>query len=300
MLCSAWVTPDDLDDDCLPVELTDADKTRLIDILNPLVFVTTGSQWPGACRAILRPNVCPSCSAVPRGGLAQSRMMASALSGTYSWRAAQKGCECANDDAVDLALPWPILTEDADGEPYVAEHLADPGDEVPVPFVRWADSTGARHDLSLWDDFEVEHPSTLRRFGCLPWPAQADCSPADCDRGWVVEVVYGALPPSHVVEGLKKLVYAFAARDCRSSDCALPENVTSLTVHDTTMRFDAGTQAPDDEAWLTGIGGADMLLSVHGQTAPPARVVWGARKPRHRWAYPGSPAWSGCWQDVAS
>lgn len=241
-----------------------------LNIAEEVLFMATGEQWPGACRAVIQPR---------RSGLCH-------CGGGCRWA-------CERADELNLWLPYPILTVDpiADpcGDPFYARYIADIADEIPTPLVRGVDTNGVSWAWRPHTDLNVIEPCTLAPWetDCqVPyWPTQAiNRRPTDPGT-WVIETVYGAYPPLTVLMATARLASAFLKRVCGAKDCPLPDGVTSVTTHGTTMRLTSSGDwlqlSKTLDRWVSGI--VDIDTSIAPFVGPPPARVLPPRDQRWQW-----------------
>ncbi|MFZ4431563.1 MAG: hypothetical protein ACOYOQ_00050 [Microthrixaceae bacterium] len=214
--------------DDLPCDLSEASDEQIA------VAIEAATEWlyDATCQAY--PG---SCSAIIRPRREHHGYCQQSLYTAHSASSVSK-------PAVDLtaAVPGPI-TEVV--EVTVAGTVVDPA-EYALVNARW---------------LVRREPSTLS-----PWPVQDYDWAADSERGWTVEVVYGAAPPSPLRLAAAELACQLLKR-WLGKECDLPDNASSITRGGVTVSLQARAEGK------IGIPLIDAIVDAYGCTQRERRLV---------------------------
>lgn len=206
MTCSPWATVSDLNA-CCESTASDAQKTSALDSASEVLYMLSGTQFPGACEETLRP--CSGGSALP--GFSWSRW-------TFPWVPVKNGSQWLN---IGPACGCHIAYDCAcNGIPQVDLGRRDVTDIISVTI------DGA---LLSSSSYRLDHGGLLVRTDGEMWPCCQDLSKDIGETGtWSINVEYGLAPPQVGVDAAVELACEIA-KACVGEDCRLPPNVQSLS-----------------------------------------------------------------------
>lgn len=218
-LCAAWATEDDA---CC--EEAAANPTVYADMLvvaSYLLFVDTGSKWPGVCNEIVRP------CARSASGFNAPVWHGSAVSfgplGSWGWQASWGSCGCGGARACSCSGPSEVTLG---GFPIVSVN------SVLVDGIQLDPAEYAVHD----DGWLVRLPN-LGETTPRTWPCcQRVDLPFSAEHTWAVDVTHGAAPPLAGVVAAAALACDFTLA-CVPGACSIPDRVASMARENTNYEF---------------------------------------------------------------
>lgn len=229
VVCSVWATHVDVTAD-YSAFADDADADEACAVASDILFLLTGSRWPGVCHAEIRPQ-----AQFRQSERATWMQSVQGARSQYGWCSCNRGRAWGCNSLPEIRLP---------------HRPVDP------------DSIVVTLDGAAFTDFTLLDGAWLVRTDGNGWPCcQRTELPLTEDHTFGVEYDHGAGPPLGGVRAAASLGFQLLAGWRNNSACKLPQRIqtvtrqgVSMTVLDPLNLFKDGlTGVPDVDLWVASV-----------------------------------------------